>query len=119
MVNDQVYFYTALYSKVKSKLQSSYFIATTTYTSAIESFLAGIGRSMVGISLPDLNEPLPDDKAGGAVGQLLHEVPGLDPAHPGAVGVVHSHDLVANVENLGLVRSSAWPRKSACIATTF
>lgn len=62
---------------------------------------------MVGISLPDLNEPLPDDETGGAVGQLLHEVPGFDPAHPGAVGVVHSHDLVANVENLGLVRSSA------------
>ena len=38
--------------------------------------------------------------------QLLHEVPSLQPSHPGNVNVVHKQDFVTNFQNAILISST-------------
>ena len=58
----------------------------------------------------DLRQLLPDDEVRRAVGELLHEVPRLDPRHPRAVGRVYGHDLVADPQHFGLVSGTTYKK---------
>ena len=39
--------------------------------------------------------------------QLLHEVPSLQPSHPGNVNVVHKQDFITNFQNAILISSTS------------
>ena len=56
--------------------------------------------------LADGLQLLPDHHHLGAVVQLLHEVPGLQPRHPSDVNIIHEQDLVTNLQNAILICSS-------------
>ena len=57
---------------------------------------------------------LPHDEVGCAVGELLHEVPRLDPAHPRAVSAVDGDDLVPHLENFRLVGGATLGKECEC-----
>ena len=67
---------------------------------------AGVGHQL-GLDQRDVEQLLTDRDDLVAVVELLHEVPGLEPRHPGDVYAVHRQDFVAHLERPVLVRSTA------------